>query len=113
MSDLCELADALTKVQYRPKEGAEEYTLQSALDTSKKTVIEGSMNVLQVRHDKADNHYSLLYKKCNKASCSSYCRGFRCLNTYIGYPRPCDRSKWICYSCSYKTVMGTVVGNFR
>ncbi|KAL7185268.1 hypothetical protein ACSBR2_027238 [Camellia fascicularis] len=46
------------------------------------------MNVLQVRHDKADNHYSLLYKKCNKASCSSYCRGFRCLNTYIGHLVP-------------------------
>ncbi|XP_028083986.1 uncharacterized protein LOC114285167 isoform X3 [Camellia sinensis] len=29
-------------------------------------------------------------KKCNRASCSSYCRGFRCLNTYIGHPRPCE-----------------------
>ncbi|XP_028100520.1 uncharacterized protein LOC114299868 isoform X5 [Camellia sinensis] len=39
-------------------------------------------------------------KKCNMVSCSSYYRGFRCLNTYIRHPRPCDRSKWICYSCS-------------
>ncbi|CAL5338634.1 unnamed protein product [Camellia sinensis] len=37
-------------------------------------------------------------KKCNMISCSSYCREFWCLNTYIGHPRPCDRSKWICYS---------------
>ncbi|XP_028085410.1 exocyst complex component SEC3B-like [Camellia sinensis] len=21
-------------------------------------------------------------------------------DTYIGHPRPCDRSKWICYSCN-------------
>ncbi|KAL7253828.1 hypothetical protein ACSBR1_008216 [Camellia fascicularis] len=42
-------------------------------------------------------------KKCNRISCSSYCHVFRCLNTYIGHPCPCDRSKWICYSysCSY------------
>ncbi|CAL5356553.1 hypothetical protein CsSME_00045806 [Camellia sinensis var. sinensis] len=39
-------------------------------------------------------------KKCNRVSCSSYCCGFRCLNTCIAHPRPCDRSKWICYSCS-------------
>ncbi|KAL7233559.1 hypothetical protein ACSBR1_017222 [Camellia fascicularis] len=39
-------------------------------------------------------------KKCNRVSCSSYCRRFRCLNTYIRYPRPCDRSKWVCQSCS-------------
>ncbi|KAL7189829.1 hypothetical protein ACSBR1_039463 [Camellia fascicularis] len=39
-------------------------------------------------------------KKCNNVSCSNYCREFRCLNTYIGHLRPCDRSKWICYSCS-------------
>ncbi|XP_028094653.1 uncharacterized protein LOC114294705 isoform X2 [Camellia sinensis] len=40
------------------------------------------------------------YKKCNRVSCSSYCHGFRCLNTYIGHPRPCDRSKWICCICN-------------
>ncbi|XP_028099839.1 uncharacterized protein LOC114299321 isoform X5 [Camellia sinensis] len=39
-------------------------------------------------------------KKCNRVSCSSYYRGFRCLKTYNGHPRPCDRSKWICYSYS-------------
>ncbi|GMP74976.1 hypothetical protein CsSME_00032215 [Camellia sinensis var. sinensis] len=38
--------------------------------------------------------------KCSRVSCSSYCSRFRCLNTYIGHSRPCDRSKWICYSCS-------------
>ncbi|KAL7238857.1 hypothetical protein ACSBR2_004872 [Camellia fascicularis] len=38
--------------------------------------------------------------KCNRVSYFSYYRGFRCLNTYIGRPRPCDRSKWICYTCS-------------
>ncbi|XP_028101006.1 protein DGS1, mitochondrial-like [Camellia sinensis] len=40
-------------------------------------------------------------KKCNKISCSTYCRGFRCLNIYVGHSHLCDRSKWICYSCSY------------
>ncbi|KAF5946440.1 hypothetical protein HYC85_016668 [Camellia sinensis] len=40
-------------------------------------------------------------KKCNRVSYFSYCRGFRCLNTYIGHPCPCDRRKWICYSCNY------------
>ncbi|KAL7178636.1 hypothetical protein ACSBR1_042061 [Camellia fascicularis] len=39
-------------------------------------------------------------KKCNRISCFSYCRGFMCLNTYIRHLHPCDRSKWICYSCS-------------
>lgn len=41
--------DALTKVQCRPKEGVEEtYSLQAALEASKKAVIQGSMDVLLV-----------------------------------------------------------------
>ncbi|XP_028093318.1 uncharacterized protein LOC114293443 [Camellia sinensis] len=46
-------------------------------------------------------HFKTTDKKCNKVSSSSYCCGFRCLNTYIRHPHPCDRSKWICHSCSW------------
>ncbi|KAL7172033.1 hypothetical protein ACSBR2_031680 [Camellia fascicularis] len=59
---LLDISDALTKVQYRPKEGAEEYTLQSALDASKKAVIEGSMNVLQDFCQMRDDNLGLLVK---------------------------------------------------
>ncbi|CAL5425899.1 unnamed protein product [Camellia sinensis] len=59
---LLDISDALTKVQYRPKEGAEEYTLQSALDASKKAVIEGSMNVLQDFCQIRDDNQGLLVK---------------------------------------------------
>ncbi|CAL5399247.1 unnamed protein product [Camellia sinensis] len=45
-------------------------------------------------------------KKCNMISCSSYCREFWCLNTYIGHLHPCDRSKWICYrGCAKKVTI--------
>ncbi|KAF5946210.1 hypothetical protein HYC85_016438 [Camellia sinensis] len=49
-------------------------------------------------------------KKCNRVSCSSYCRRFRCINIYIGHPRPCDRSKWIpTATAAATTTIGTVV----
>ena len=52
VADKFELADALTKVQCRPKEGVEdEYSLQSALEASKKAVTEGSTDVLQVKDE--------------------------------------------------------------
>lgn len=57
ISDKFELADALTKVQCRPKDGVEEeYTLESALGASKKAVTEGSMDVLQVNHELSTCH---------------------------------------------------------
>ncbi|XP_028126266.1 uncharacterized protein LOC114323009 isoform X2 [Camellia sinensis] len=60
--------------------------------------VETCNNESAARGDK--RYQQLEEKKCNRVSCSSYCRWFRYLNTYIGYPRRCDRSKWICYNCS-------------
>ncbi|CAL5395291.1 unnamed protein product [Camellia sinensis] len=66
------------------------------LDGNKEMLAMGFMNIA----GSLTSCYAATDKKCNMVSCSSYCRRFRCLNTYIGYPCPCDRSKWICYSCS-------------
>ena len=41
-------ADSLTKVHVKQKDGAEEYSLQIALEASKKAVLQGSMDVLLV-----------------------------------------------------------------
>jgi hypothetical protein len=41
-------ADSLTKVHVRQKDRAEEYSLQIALEASKKAVLQGSMDVLLV-----------------------------------------------------------------
>lgn len=44
------LADSLKKFQFTPKEEIEEeYSLQAALDASKKAVIQGSMDALKVK----------------------------------------------------------------
>ncbi|KAE8009362.1 hypothetical protein FH972_005802 [Carpinus fangiana] len=40
------ISDSLTKVHVRQKDGAEEYSLQIALEASKKAVLQGSMDVL-------------------------------------------------------------------
>ncbi|KAL6978277.1 hypothetical protein U1Q18_019946 [Sarracenia purpurea var. burkii] len=58
------ISDALTKVQFRPKEGAEEeYSLQSVLDSSKKVVTEGSMDVLKYINMRTEKISVLLRKR--------------------------------------------------
>ncbi|XAR58378.1 hypothetical protein NMG60_11013760 [Bertholletia excelsa] len=60
---MLDISDALTKVHDRPKESAEEeYSLQAALDASKKAVTEGSMSVLQDFCQLLDNDLGLLVK---------------------------------------------------
>ncbi|KAA8543033.1 hypothetical protein F0562_021472 [Nyssa sinensis] len=60
---LLDISDALTKVQYRQKEGVEEdYSLQAALEASKKTVIQGSMDVLLDFRQLLDDNLGLLGK---------------------------------------------------
>lgn len=46
--NLFELADALTKVHNKQKEGVKEDSLQVALEASKKAVLQGSMDLLLV-----------------------------------------------------------------
>ncbi|GFY98664.1 Vps51/Vps67 family (components of vesicular transport) protein [Actinidia rufa] len=60
---LQDISVALTKVQCRPKEGVEdEYSLQSALEASKKAVTEGSTDVLQDFRQLLDDNMGLLVK---------------------------------------------------
>lgn len=42
------MADSLTEVHVKQKEGVGEYSLQTALEASKKAVLQGSMDVLLV-----------------------------------------------------------------
>ncbi|KAM7521415.1 hypothetical protein LguiA_011317 [Lonicera macranthoides] len=60
---LLDISDALTKIQCRPKEGVEEtYSLQAALEASKKAVIQGSMDVLLNFRQLLDEDLGLLLK---------------------------------------------------
>ncbi|XP_059625590.1 vacuolar protein sorting-associated protein 51 homolog [Cornus florida] len=60
---LNDISDALIKVQGRQKEGAEvEYSLQAALESSKKAVIQGCMDVLLDFSQLLDNNLGLLVK---------------------------------------------------
>uniref|UniRef100_A0A5B7AYV3 Vacuolar protein sorting-associated protein 51 homolog n=1 Tax=Davidia involucrata TaxID=16924 RepID=A0A5B7AYV3_DAVIN len=60
---LLDISDALTKVQCRQKEGVEEdYSLQAALEASKKAVIQGSMDVLLDFRQLLDDNLGLLVK---------------------------------------------------
>lgn len=49
--NLFELADALSKVHNKPKEGAKEDSLQVALEAGKKAVLQGSMDLLLVIYE--------------------------------------------------------------
>ncbi|XP_028108021.1 low affinity sulfate transporter 3-like [Camellia sinensis] len=66
------------------------------LDGNKEMLAMGFMNIV----GSLTSCYAATDKKCNRVSCFNYCCRFRCLNTYIGHPHRCDKSKWICYNCS-------------
>ncbi|CAK9152906.1 unnamed protein product [Ilex paraguariensis] len=60
---LLDISDALTKVQRRQKEGVEEeYSLQAALEASKRAVIQGSMDVLLDFRQLLDENLGFLMK---------------------------------------------------
>ncbi|KAL2540434.1 Vps51/Vps67 family (components of vesicular transport) protein [Abeliophyllum distichum] len=60
---LLDISDALTKAQVRQKEGVEgEYSLQVALEASRKAVIQGSMDVLLNFRQLLDENSDLLLK---------------------------------------------------
>ncbi|KAB1210132.1 hypothetical protein CJ030_MR6G022744 [Morella rubra] len=57
---LHDISDSLTKVHARQKERAEEYSLQDALEASKKAVLQGSMDVLLNFHQILEDNLELL-----------------------------------------------------
>ncbi|PPS00086.1 hypothetical protein GOBAR_AA20585 [Gossypium barbadense] len=59
---LQDISDALLKVKVSPKEAAEEHPLQAALEASKKTVLQGSMDVLLDFRQLLDEKLGLLVK---------------------------------------------------
>ncbi|MBA0715133.1 hypothetical protein Golax_014055, partial [Gossypium laxum] len=59
---LQDISDALLKVKVSPKEAAEEHPLQVALEASKKTVLQGSMDVLLDFRQLVDDELGLLVK---------------------------------------------------
>ncbi|MBA0831922.1 hypothetical protein Goarm_016349, partial [Gossypium armourianum] len=59
---LQDISDALLKVKVSPKEAAEEHPLQVALEASKKTVLQGSMDVLLDFRQLLDDELGLLVK---------------------------------------------------
>ncbi|GLU16762.1 hypothetical protein SLE2022_331770 [Rubroshorea leprosula] len=60
---LQDISDAVMKVNSRPKDEVEEYSLQAALEASKKAVLQGSMDVLlDFRHLLEDDDLGLVVK---------------------------------------------------
>ncbi|KAK8693771.1 hypothetical protein V6N13_071340 [Hibiscus sabdariffa] len=59
---LQDISDALLKVNVSPKEAAEEHPLQVALEASKKTVLQGSMDLLLDFRQLLDDNLGLLVK---------------------------------------------------
>ncbi|XVF32889.1 hypothetical protein REPUB_Repub17cG0121900 [Reevesia pubescens] len=59
---LQDISDALLKVNVSPKEAVEEHPLQTALEASKKTVLQGSMDVLLDFRQLLDDDLGLLVK---------------------------------------------------
>ncbi|GMI66635.1 modified transport to the vacuole 16, UNHINGED, vacuolar protein sorting 51 [Hibiscus trionum] len=59
---LQDISDALLKVKVSPKEAAEEHALQVALEASKKTVLQGSMDLLLDFRQLLDDDLGLLVK---------------------------------------------------
>lgn len=59
---LLDISDALTKAKVGEKQGVEEYSLQAALEASRKAVIQGSMDVLQNFRQLLDENSDLLLK---------------------------------------------------
>ncbi|MFQ6670052.1 hypothetical protein Gotur_035088 [Gossypium turneri] len=59
---LQDISDALLKVKVSPKKAAEEHPLQVALEASKKTVLQGSMDVLLDFRQLLDDELGLLVK---------------------------------------------------
>ncbi|CAA3008277.1 vacuolar protein sorting-associated protein 51 homolog isoform X2 [Olea europaea var. sylvestris] len=59
---LLDISDALTKAQVGQKQGVEEYSLQVALEASRKAVIQGSLDVLQNFRQLLDENSDLVLK---------------------------------------------------